>query len=98
MGVVGWLVRRSWQCWSPHVSGCAVVMVLLMSVARALQALQRVMPRVRVLYVMLRVAVPLVMQMVGLLPLMLRVLVPLMMLVARALQVVPGWMLSLVMF
>ena len=35
---------------------------------------------------------------VRLLPVMLRVLVPLVMLVARALQVVPWWMVLLVMF
>ena len=65
MGVVDWLVRQSWRVWSPLVSGqllawrgvplgmlmvrVVLVMVLLMPVARALQLLHRVMPRVRVL-------------------------------------------------
>ena len=64
-GVVGGLVRRSWRCWLPLVSGqllawqrvplgmlmvrVLLVMVLLMPVVRALQVLHWVMPRVTVL-------------------------------------------------
>ena len=65
LGVVGGLVRRSWRCWSALVSGqllawrrvplgmltvrVVLVMVLLMSVLRALQVLDGVMHMVRVL-------------------------------------------------
>ena len=49
MSDAGWFSCRSWRCWSPLVSGCGVLMVLLMPVARALQVLPWVMPRVRVL-------------------------------------------------
>ena len=51
MSVVGLLIRRSWQRWSPLVSGQLlawrrVPLVLLMPLARMLQVLYQVMPRV----------------------------------------------------